>query len=350
MNLGDSFSYQVQASHDEGLSLKYSLKNAPSGMTINGFGLVSIENVAAPSPMTFEVVVRDTNGVEAKQANSVIVCSPPTFWDVNINACHSPITYTSWPEQGAYDDGLPFSYQVTAEHEQGLSMTYSLGEKPAGMTITPEGLVSMDAVPSVDTLEFEVIATDSNGFQEKQGIAVTVCKAPNRWDGGFEQCRSPAITITSSLPEPAGLNDGTLFSYQVTATHTDVLPLSYSLSRQGENELFGMKIDSNGLVTWKPQGYQYGVETFGVIVTDTLGGKVQQDIYLTICGGDYRWNAETGGCDYLQDQAEASKTAARFSAKSEVKNVRLATRNYLISRRMQSRFDGVKTIKRKISK
>lgn len=346
LNVGDSFSYQVQASHDEGLSLKYSLKSNPAGMSINAFGLVALDAVPAVNPMTFEVVVRDSNGLEAKQPNSIIVCLPPTYWDANSYSCHSPITFTAWPDDG-HNSGDAFSFQFAAEHEQGLPITFSLGEKPAGMNMTANGLVTMESLPAQDFLSFEVIATDTNGYREKQGITLLVCVAPNRWDANLNQCRSPAISITSSLPQPAGLNDGEPFSYQVTATHQGGLPLSYSLSRDRDEPLYGMKIDSQGLVTWKPSGYQYSNEYFGVFVTDPLGGKAYQDLYLTICGGDYRWNAESGDCVYLAADSLMAGGKPKAAAKPLSKKSVPVSGNERARRKMQARYDFAKKIQLK---
>ncbi len=342
LNVGESYSYQVQASQDEGLSLTYSLRNNPAEASINGFGLVSMPSAPAINPLTFDVVVRDSNGAEAKQAISVIVCSPPTLWDPSYGSCVSPISFTAWPEQGGYDDGQPFSFQAAAEHKDGLALTYSLGEKPDGMSITPEGLVSMSSVPAIDQLSFEVIATDSNGYAEKQGIVVAVCITPNRWDVDLGQCRSPAISITSSLPQPFGLNDGENFSYQVTAEHQDGLPLNYSLTRTGESALTGMKIDGNGLVTWKVVGFAgggYG-ESFGVLVSDGLGGKVQQEQYLVICGSPYYWDAESQGCN-------AQNAAAKTVNKPTPSKPSRKTENLRMSQKMQSRYEAVKAAAKK---
>lgn len=342
VNAGDSFSYQVQASHDEGLSLSYSLKNAPAGMSVNGFGLVNIVSAPAVDSMAFEVVVRDSNGLEAKQPNYITVCIPPRVWNTNVGgSCTGPITFTSWPEQGGLDAGQPFSFQVIATHLQDLAMTFSLGEKPEGMTITPEGLVSMDSVPAVGTLNFEVVATDSHGFAEKQGISVPVCLLPNRWDQNVSQCHSPDITITS-IPV-AGLNSENTFNYQVSATQQNSLPLSYTLLYGPE----GMTMNDNGLITWNPRGYVYGTEGFGVSAFDTLGGTAQQDLYIYICGSPFHWDAERADClETVKSQSAVTNATAKTTVKPDDKKTRLAANN-LMSQKMQSRYDSIGKIRSK---
>ncbi|MGD0962044.1 MAG: Ig domain-containing protein, partial [Methylomonas sp.] len=106
------------------------------------------------------------------------------------------ITITSTPAIPGLNLGGSYSYQVVANNNDGLPITYSLKGEPVGMQISANGLISW--TPTVSgAFKYTVIAADPNGVSAKQTVNVTVCAAGKNWvsnKGGM--CISPTALKT----------------------------------------------------------------------------------------------------------------------------------------------------------
>ena len=106
------------------------------------------------------------------------------------------ITITSTPSMPGLNLGGSYSYQVVANSNDGLPVTYSLKGQPAGMKISANGLINWTPIVS-GAFKYTVIATDPNGVSAKQTVNVTVCAAGKNWapsKGGV--CMSPTAIKT----------------------------------------------------------------------------------------------------------------------------------------------------------
>lgn len=75
--------------------------------------------------------------------------------------------------------GLLYNYQVVANDPDGGSLTYSLDAAPAGMTISPSGLVRWQPAPSqVGAHTVTIRVTDPAGLFTTQSVNITVASQP----------------------------------------------------------------------------------------------------------------------------------------------------------------------------
>ncbi|MFO7992284.1 MAG: putative Ig domain-containing protein, partial [Thermoplasmata archaeon] len=159
-----AYSYTVKATDIDGDSLTYNLDVAPSGMVIGSDGtitwtptndhvgthsvMVSVDDGTEEVVQTFQVTVQNVNDA-------------PTI-------VSEPVTSASEDEDYVYD--------VDGEDIDGDELTYSLTQKPTGMTIdSSTGMISW--TPTNDqTEEFDVTVkvSDGNGGTAEQAFTVTV--------------------------------------------------------------------------------------------------------------------------------------------------------------------------------
>jgi hypothetical protein len=147
-------------------------------------------------------------------------------------------------------------------------------------------------------VEFTVSAGDGQGGATHQTSSVTVCAAPEHWGAEHNSCLSP-IEFTSN--PPAGIDLGQTYTYQVTATHTQGLPLTYNLAdlQAGVPRPAGMAINpQTGLVSWpvQAQGVTDGYFSFKVIATDSNGYATPQEVQVNVCIPPANWSEEFGSC------------------------------------------------------
>ena len=83
------------------------------------------------------------------------------------------ITITSIPPMSGLSLGGGYSYQVVANNNDGLPITYSLKGEPVGMQISANGLITWEPTAS-GVFKYSVIATDPNGVSARQVASVTV--------------------------------------------------------------------------------------------------------------------------------------------------------------------------------
>ncbi len=317
ITVGETYTYQSNATQAGNLPLSYSLTSSPEGMSIDSkTGLINWVAQASESNQINFIVNASDSTYTAQQFVSLNVCVPPALWVASTEACINSIEFTSSPV-GGIDAGQLYKYQVSTTHAKGLPITYSLGDypstpdqayptKPNGMTIdySQTGLISWTAESQLANsgyAYFAVIATDSTGLSARQTLQVFVCESGTNWSETLSTCRGD-VRITSVQPVQ-GLDVGQTFSYQVTATDEkpSSLPITYSLSSLYP-ESINMSIDANtGLINWvatateDPNNPSVSIQ-FVVTATDTLGQAESQGGSLTVCVPPQHWNAENQGC------------------------------------------------------
>ena len=258
-DVGSSYPYMAQAVDADSDVLGYRLVNAPTGMTINALS-GAIQWIPTPQQLGAQPViieVSDSRGGSAEQSFSLLVLSPAD------NA--APVIVCSAPT-AIKRSGL--TYQVVALDGDSQPLAYRLAVAPAGMTISPTGLVQW--IPTSGQLgphQVAIEVLDTLGGRDSQSFTLAVFDNEN-----------PAITsqpITS-----ARLN--TTYSYQVMATDSIDDLLSYELT----DAPFGMTISvSSGLITWDVNESAYEREPVTISVFDGRGGMASQQFIIAVTGG-----------------------------------------------------------------
>jgi hypothetical protein len=207
----------------------------PAGLTLSGAGLIS-GIPTATGTTNFTVIATDSNGCTGTKAYSIQVSCPA----ITI----TPATVPAGTIGAAYSQSLsgsggkpPYAFSV------------GTGTLPAGLTLSPAGLIS--GTPTANgTSNFTVVAADSNGCLDSLGYALTI--------------GCPTITIT-----PASLSSG------VVGT-----PYAHSLSASGGtgSKTFavtagalpaGLTLSGAGAISGTPTAA--GTDSFTVTATDSLG-------------------------------------------------------------------------------
>ena len=203
--MGEGYAYQVSATDPDGDSLSYSLSLKPGyTMDINpDTGLVTTQWPAElfsgywhePITFPFTVTVSDGKGGYATQTIDMILeCPKGQTWvnDTGVGACQvsaGGITITSTAGASARP-GETYTYQVVAVDAKGLPMTYSLSGQPAGMSISPAGLITWNVPPDAKegSYPYQIRVTDAEGGLATQTVGLGVCKPPKSWDYTMGHC------------------------------------------------------------------------------------------------------------------------------------------------------------------
>ncbi len=257
---GQLYQYDVDASDpDPRERLTYTLKLAPTGMTINAdTGLVEWTPVNAQvGTQTVIVQVADNQGAVDEQSFEVQVA--------NVN---QPPVITSTPVTAAVELQAYAYALVTLDPDLSDALTYSLSAAPSGMVIdTGTGLIEWTpAEGQAGAHSVTVTVTDSAGLGDQQSFTIDV----------EERNHLPVI---GSIP-PTSATANSLYQYDVDATDANVGdPLTYALGTFPE----GMTIDpASGLINWTPTDTQVGVHDTSVVVSDDRGGSTSQTFQITV--------------------------------------------------------------------
>ncbi|MEM7474531.1 MAG: putative Ig domain-containing protein [Planctomycetota bacterium] len=254
--LGNLYDYQAQASDPDGQALSFELLTAPDSMTINPTtGAVSwLPLVADTGSHAIELQVSDGRGASAIQRYTLTVGSA---------LANRPPVITSIPQVNA-TPGEDYQYQVLAEDQDQDSITFSLTNAPASMTIDAAGLATLpNATAGVYLVSVQV--SDGRGGFANQNFSLNV--------GNNTGYAAPIINSTPVVTAIAG----SLYVYGVAATDVSGTAITYSLA----NSPSGMSIDATtGRITWQPELFDVGVDFVQVEVTNAFGGSAIQSFNL----------------------------------------------------------------------
>ena len=250
--------YDVDAiDNDPADILDYSLDTAPSGMSIDpASGLISWIPTDA-QVANHAVTARVTDGS----------LSVTQSFDVLVLEENKPPVITSTPVYSA-TQGLIYNYSVEgSDPNVGDSLTFSLDQAPAGMSIAADGIISwIPAETQIGLHDITIRVTDSNNLASTQAYQMGVVNENN----------APQIDsspVTSATEEE-------LYSYDVNATDSDVNDvLVFSLVVAPS----GMSINPvDGLLQWTPSNAQVGSHAVVVEVVDALGLTDRQDFGIIV--------------------------------------------------------------------
>ncbi|WP_214175990.1 Ig-like domain-containing protein [Geomobilimonas luticola] len=239
-----AFTCQVVASDPEGQPLTYTLTGNPAGMTISSTGAISWPN-SVTGTYTITATATDQGGLSSSRSFTLTVTAATSQVPV----------ITSVPITTATVDKT-YSYNVDAVDPNGKSLYYSLGDHPDEMEIDHStGLLTWK--PSrTGTYKVTVQVRNSNYYRATQTFAITVTE-------GSSSTATHTLKITSTPVTTA--YKGKPYVYEVKAADSLGHPLTYSLSTAPD----GMKISSNGVISWTPSYSQYG--TYSVTVRGSDG-------------------------------------------------------------------------------
>ena len=271
VELGETYTYDVNATDPEGDTLAYSLITKPTGMTITSTtGLIKWTPKAEGN---FTVAVKVSDGVlDIIQSFTIVVSklSDPPAPPPVVN--YAPII-TSIPGDTATVGGK-YIYDVNATDPEGDVLTYSLTKKPDDMTInSTTGLINWTPA-SKQIGDNPVIVKVSDGKKATtQNFTIVVSKP---YTPPPPVNHAPVIT---SIPKTTAIV-GENYIYNVIATDPDNDVLTYSLIDKPEGMVI---VPSTGKVTWTP-GF---VGSYGGTVKVSDGKKsTTQSFTITVSEGE----------------------------------------------------------------
>jgi RHS repeat-associated protein len=256
--------YQFSAIDPEGDSITYSLKQAPSGVTldpINGI-LNWIPDSSQVRLNNLLITATDSKGAETTINFDIrVVNSLPNSNPVIVSTPRKNIAL-----------GQTYIYSVQANDSNHDSLTYSLETAPDGMTIDAQGRITWQPQPTqVDSHPVTIKVSDGRGGFATQTFNLDVVSTTYRSNS------APSITSTPNLVT----NLERTYSYNLTGTDPDGDLLLWSLDSSPD----GMVIDAqSGALRWQPSSIQIGEHTVAVRLSDAYGLYTGQEFTLTVTG------------------------------------------------------------------
>ena len=263
-----TYTYVVKAEDQTSHNPVFTLKTKPTGMTISATTQTSCSGRTCIWQATITWYPTNTNAnktynvsIESKDNKNNLTLQNYTLNVLNVN--DAPIISSTAIKTATEDK--PYSYQVTASDPDptGDKLTYTLQQKPSGMTIDSSGRISWTPINTqVGTHSVKIRVADPHGAFTEQSYNLTVVNTND----------APKITSTP----PAGATTKKLYTYQIVATDED--PTKDTLTYKLITKPSAMTIDaSTGLVQWTP-AIGDGNKTFNISaeVSDGKGGKDTQ--------------------------------------------------------------------------
>ncbi|GAA6619287.1 putative Ig domain-containing protein [Scytonema sp. NUACC26] len=256
---GQQYRYDVDATDPNSDVLTYKLLSSPVDTTIDSkTGLITWNTLTTnKGNHTILVEANDSRGgVTTQQFALSVIDAPP----------NRPPVFTSTPIVDAAIN-TNYTYQALAKDADNDTLTFSLVNKPEGMTVNPStGVVSWTPNGNqLNTYDVTLAVTDGKGGTAQQVFKVKTLAEPGN--------HAPII-----ISDPITIAYTSLgYTYDVKALDSDNDSLQYSLV----NPLQGMTIDANtGLISWdKPVA---GEKDVTVQVRDPRGGVDTQSFKLNV--------------------------------------------------------------------
>ncbi len=255
--VNDLYRYNVEAVGSGGVT--YDLPQKPVGMAIDpNTGLI----VWRPQDVqegfqTVVVRVRDGQGRVAIQS-----------YTIEVQQGNTAPAFTTEPTRQAVV-GRPWQYRASGVDAENDTLTFTLDSGPAGLTITPQGIVNW--TPAGNQLGSQLVqikVSDGRGGEAIQLFTLNVVtSAPNT---------NPVITGTPRT----SVRVGDQYLAQLSASDADGDPLTYSLPTSPN----GMTINNDGRLHFSPTAAQLGAHQVTVRVVDGQGGSAETTFTLSVVG------------------------------------------------------------------
>ncbi|AUW07510.1 DUF4092 domain-containing protein (plasmid) [Vibrio campbellii] len=255
--INTTVTHQIQATDQNGDVLSYTLVNAPTFVTIDNSGLLTVsptDNDAGN--YSFGVSVSDGSLVTNVQvATKITFEAPPLNPDVN----RAPVIESVAPISTSVNS--PLTVQVNATDANNDVLTYSLVNAPSFVIISQTGLLTVEPTTSLDVGIFNFGVAVSDGvFTADTPVKLTI----------GEQLFPPTV---STIPYMQ-VTSGTPYTHQVIASDQNGDLLTYEVTGQSF-----VTIDSNGLLRIDASVANEGIHEFMVSVSD---GHFRTDSKFTV--------------------------------------------------------------------
>ncbi len=254
VEVGQTYSYQVEAADPEAGALVFELQVLPNGMTISPAGLISWTPTAQGAGIqTFKVNVRDQEDLEAFQYVDLMV-SDPNNTAPAIN--QEPLTTVTI--------GNTYSYDLQASDADGDTLSYRVWSWPslAGLTISAQGVVDWTPVDRNDAGEYWVTVEADDG---RLGVAkreyYLTATDPNN--------NAPVI---AGVPVTDAIIDQP-YTFDLQVTDADGDTLIYEFGTWPQN--IGAQISADGVITWTPTRDNVGENWISTTVHDGHLGQAE---------------------------------------------------------------------------
>ena len=266
-DVGAEYVYEVEA-YDPDVDdvLTFVLTAGPEGMVVEvSTGLITWSAVLGQfGEYAVRIEVSDGRGGSDSQDFTVFVTDPD----------NDPPAITTTPTMPlSIDERAGYSYHVDAVDPNNDTLTFSLDERPAGMSITAaSGLISWtpSSVQGGQEYAITVTVSDGRGGFDTQEFTITVIDTINN---------PPAFTSTHITT----VNLGETYQYDVEAVDPEDDPITFCLVNGPE----GMSIDAaTGLITWPDEGNRLNYEVIVLSVSDDHGNAVTDTWRIEIVNSD----------------------------------------------------------------
>jgi hypothetical protein len=257
-NLERTYEYNLIGTDPDNDLLLWSIDSAPEGMVIDATTGALRWQPSATQIGEHTVAVKLTDAYGAYTGQE---------FTLTVRGINTPPAIVSNPVTIAAQNQV-YTYNVVATDIENDEVTYSLGRRPVGMTISDEGKVEWKPTSSqIGSQTVEVIARDSQGATSTQTFTIEV--------GTTAINNAPSITSTPKFVASVG----SPYQYQVVATDPDS---GDTLTYQILSKPSGVDVQINpttGLLTWdNPTSGQYQIVVGAV---DTAGLGAAQGFILT---------------------------------------------------------------------
>jgi Spy/CpxP family protein refolding chaperone len=223
---------------------------------------------------TVTVVVKDNGGMD----NGGVDTSAPQNFTINISPVNDAPTLGNVPASATIAELSAYTFTAAASDVDSATLTFSLVGAPAGATIDPT------------TGQFSWTPTEAQG-----GTGVPYQFKVKVSDGLLSTETDIQLDVTEVNQNPV-LNPvgnktvllGSTLTFTATAADGDLPTQTLSFSLTGAVPAGASINSSTGQFSWTPTIGQVGtLYSFGVKVTDSLGGSMQEQI---VVGVGYTWS------------------------------------------------------------
>ena len=245
--VGETYTYDVNATDPDADELTYSLDIKPPGMTINSAtGLIKWTPTAEGD---YPVVVKASDGtLDITQSFTIVVSESPA---VN----QAPIIYSDPITTATI--GVLYTYDVYATDLDGDDLTYSLTVRPKGMSINPAtGVISW--IPTAEGNYAVVVNVSDGALIDTQGFTLTVSAVEPGLIGIKVVPKTMALLVGESEPITS-----------VTAHYSD--GSTFVIDQQGDDCGYGSS--DNGIAEVSVAGVVKAVAEGSATITVGYGGK-----------------------------------------------------------------------------
>lgn len=254
LTAGDRYEYQLRAVDPDGDPVEWELQFSNlSGESLSSDGLL-----AGTVPLNGLVRVWALDGRGGGSEQRFTISGEPTD--------NRPPEITSTPRTIVVA-GETYDYSPTATDPDGDAVSFSLGQRPKGMTVdASSGRIAWEVGPAGNYV-IAVVADDANGGSEEQTWTLVVVDPSDNLAPYF--ISAPPLTGQVGVP----------WTYIAAASDPELGAVRYALTSGPD----GLSVDpQSGEVSWVPDSDAVGQVTVTITATDSLSASRSQRFVVAI--------------------------------------------------------------------